>query len=105
MIARLWHGWTAPEDSDAYERFLRDTVFPGAADRIPGFRGGSVLRRAGDEVEFLVVTLFDSLESVRAFAGDDYELPVIEPEAERLLTRGDERAAHYDIVVAPERVR
>ena len=102
MIARVWHGWTQPEDADAYERFLRDRVFRTVADRVPGFRGGYALRRAGDEVEFVVMTLFDSLASVRAFAGDDYEVPVIEPEAARLLVRGDARVAHYEIVVAPE---
>jgi heme-degrading monooxygenase HmoA len=57
--------------------------------------------RQHGEDEFLVVTLFDSLAAVRAFAGADYEVPVIEPEAARLLSRGDERAAHYDVVILP----
>ena len=50
------------------------------------------------------MTLFESLEDVRLFAGDDYEVPVIEPEAARLLTRGDERAEHYDVVIAPTEI-
>jgi hypothetical protein len=102
VIARVWHGWTKPEDGDAYEEFLRANLLPTLTGHVPGFRGGYVARRDGDgEVEFLVMTLFDSFGDVRLFAGDDYEVPVIEPEAARLLTRGDERAVHYDVVVAP----
>jgi heme-degrading monooxygenase HmoA len=102
VIARVWRGWTKPENGDAYEEFLRANVFPALTTRVPGFRGGYVSRRDLDgEVEFLVMTLFDSLEAVRAFAGDDYEVPVIEPEAARLLSRSDDRAAHYEVVIAP----
>lgn len=102
MIARVWRGWTKPEDADAYGEFLRANVFPALTTRVAGFRGGYVSRRDSDgEVEFLVMTLFDSVEAVRAFAGDDYEVPVIEPEAARLLSRADERAAHYEVVIAP----
>jgi heme-degrading monooxygenase HmoA len=102
VIARVWRGWTKPEDGDAYEEHLRANVFPALTAGVPGFRGGYVTRRDLDgEVEFLVMTLFDSLESVRAFAGDDYEVPVIEPEAAQLLSRADERAAHYEVVIAP----
>jgi antibiotic biosynthesis monooxygenase (ABM) superfamily enzyme len=102
VIARLWRGWTRPEDGDAYAEFVRSTVFPSVAGSVPGYRGGYVLRRAAaDEDEFVVVTLFDSLDAVRVFAGDDYETPVIEPEAARLLSRGDERALHYEAVVLP----
>jgi heme-degrading monooxygenase HmoA len=102
VIARVWRGWTKPENGDAYEEFLRTHVFPALTGRVSGFRGGYVARRdVDDEVEFLVMTLFDSLDAVRAFAGDDYEVPVIEPEAVRLLSRFDERAVHYDVVIAP----
>jgi heme-degrading monooxygenase HmoA len=102
VIVRVWHGWTKPEDGDEYEEFLRTNVFPELTACVPGFRGGYVLCRGGDgESEFLVMTLFESLEDVRLFASDDYEVPVIEPEAARLLTRGDERAEHYDVVISP----
>jgi heme-degrading monooxygenase HmoA len=102
VIARVWRGWTKPENGDAYEEFLRASVFPGLTARVAGFRGGYVSRRDADgDVEFLVVTLFDSLEAVRDFAGEDYEVPVIEPEAVRLLSRNDDRAAHYKVVIAP----
>jgi heme-degrading monooxygenase HmoA len=97
MIGRLWHGWTAPENANAYEQLLRSQILPGI-QRIPGYRGAQLLRRdANGEVEFVTLTLFDSLDAVRAFAGEDYEVAVVLPEAERLLTRFDERSTHYEV--------
>jgi heme-degrading monooxygenase HmoA len=99
VIARVWRGWTTPENADAYEEFLRTTMFP-SIHRISGFLGADLLRRDdGDEVAFVTVTRFESLESVRAFAGDDYERAVIEPEAQKLLSRNDERSEHYEVVL------
>jgi heme-degrading monooxygenase HmoA len=99
VIARLWHGWTAPENADAYEDFLGTTMFP-SMHGVDGFRGVDLLRRDnGEEVAFITITRFDSLDAVREFAGDDYEVAVIEPEARALLSRFDERSAHYEIVV------
>ena len=100
MIARHWTGWTRPDDADAYEQLLRDTVLPGLR-QIEGYRGGYVLRREeSGEVRFVVVNLFDSLEAVNAFAGPDYETPVFEPEARRLLSRYEPKVLHYDVRVA-----
>jgi heme-degrading monooxygenase HmoA len=99
MIARHWRGWTKPADADAYERLLRDNVLPGL-QRIKGHRGGYVLRSDGpDEAEFVVVNLFESLEAVRQFAGPDYDVPVFEPEARRLLFRVEPIARHYEVRV------
>jgi antibiotic biosynthesis monooxygenase (ABM) superfamily enzyme len=96
VVARTWQGWTARGDADAYERFLRDSLIP-QMRQLDGFRGIHILRRdLGDEVEFVTVSMFESLDAVRAFAGDDYETPVIEPEAERLLARYERQAAHYN---------
>jgi antibiotic biosynthesis monooxygenase (ABM) superfamily enzyme len=96
MITRLWRGWTAPANADAYERFLVTKVFPSLRE-IPGFRGADVLRRdEGSEVAFVTLTRFATLDDVVAFAGRDYEIPVLEPEARALLSRHDERAAHYE---------
>ena len=65
--------------------------------QIDGFVDADVLRRReGDEVAFVTLTRFDSLDAIRAFAGDDYEVPVLEPEALALLTRYDERATHFE---------
>ena len=99
MIARLWRGWTAPENADAYEEFLRTKMFP-SIHRVPGYLGADLLRREnGDEIAFVTITRFESLESVRAFAGEDYEQAVVEPEARTLLSRFDERSEHYEIVI------
>jgi heme-degrading monooxygenase HmoA len=96
MVTRLWRGWTASSDADAYERFLLTDLFPKVSE-LPGFVTARVLRRPrGDEEEFVTLVTFESLDAVRAFAGEDYETPVIEPEAERLLSRYEDRAAHYE---------
>lgn len=103
MIARVWHGRTSPSDAATYESMLRTTILPGI-HRVAGYRGAWLLRRdAGSEVEFVTITMFESMDAVRAFAGPDYETPVIYPEAERLLTRYDERSVHYELLLAPER--
>jgi heme-degrading monooxygenase HmoA len=98
VITRMWRGWTAAANADAYERFLRSELFPEVA-RLPGFLGARILRRpAESEEEFVTLTMFESLDAVRAFAGEDYETPVIEPEAQRLLSRYEDRAVHYATV-------
>jgi|SRR5919197_3244404 heme-degrading monooxygenase HmoA len=97
MIARVWHGWTTPDNAAAYEDLLGTTILPGI-DGIRGFRGAELFRRdLEDEVEFMTVTRFDSLDAVREFAGEDYELAVISDEAHRLLSRFDERVALYQL--------
>jgi heme-degrading monooxygenase HmoA len=75
MIGRIWHGWTKPENADAYERLLKEEVFPGIADKkIPGYRGIQLFRRPLEgEVEFVTIMRFDSLEAVKRFSGEDYE--------------------------------
>jgi antibiotic biosynthesis monooxygenase (ABM) superfamily enzyme len=99
VICRLWHGWTARASADDYERYLRDELYPRLEDAA-GYRGHHVLRRPdGDEVEFVTLTWFDSLDAVRAFAGDEYETPVITERAAALLARWDERAVHYDLAL------
>jgi len=101
MIARVWRGWTNAENADAYERLLKEIVYPGLQD-IDGYRGGYILRQDGqEEVEFVTVNLFESLESVKAFAGTDYEAPVFEPEARRLLSRVEPVARHYEVKKSP----
>ncbi len=101
MIARYWRGWARRENAGAYERLLRADVLPGIG-RIGGYRGAYLLRRAvGDRVEFATVTLWDSLDAVRAFAGDDYEVAVVPPQARVLLDEFDQRSVHYEIVAEP----
>ena len=99
MICRIWHGWTDPSNADAYEQLLRHEIFEGISGRrIDGFEGIDLLRRAvGEEVEFVTVMWFDSLDAVRAFAGADYEAAVVPPPARALLSRFDARSAHYEV--------
>src|SRR6266568_57335 len=78
MIARHWRGWTEVQDADAYESLLKDKVLPSLRG-IEGYKGGYILRSDGpQEVEFVIVNFFDSLESVKRFAGSDYSVPVFE---------------------------
>ncbi|MBZ5678467.1 MAG: antibiotic biosynthesis monooxygenase [Acidobacteriia bacterium] len=99
MISRLWHGWTRHENADAYEELLRSEVLPGI-HRVKGFKGAHLLRRDNkDEVEFVTLTIFDSIEAVKEFAGEDYEVAVVPPEARKLLARFDSRSAHYQTVL------
>jgi antibiotic biosynthesis monooxygenase (ABM) superfamily enzyme len=98
MIVRIFHGWTAPEHADLYEEFVLETIFPEMRE-IAGCVGAELARRVmGDEVEFMVITHFESFEAVRRFAGDEYERAVVEPRAQELLLRFDEYSAHYETV-------
>ena len=101
MIGRIWHGWTTQGNADAYETLLRGEIFAGIeARRIPGFRSIELLRRtAGDEVEFVTIMVFDSLDGVREFAGEDYEACVVPPKARAVLSRFDRRSQHYEVLV------
>jgi antibiotic biosynthesis monooxygenase (ABM) superfamily enzyme len=102
MIARIWHGWTRPQDAKAYEEMLRDEIFPGIArQNIEGYHGAELfIRDDGDEVEFVTLLRFDSMETVKKFAGVDEIKPVIYPKAEAFLTRMDERSGHYRIAIS-----
>ncbi|HEY6382764.1 MAG TPA: antibiotic biosynthesis monooxygenase [Pseudolabrys sp.] len=99
MIVRIWHGWTSPQNADVYEALLRTEIFPGILARsIAGFRRIELLRApAGEEVEFVTVMWFDSLEAVKAFAGPDYETAVVPPKARAVLSRFDASSRHYEV--------
>jgi len=104
MISRIWHGWTARENANAYETLLRSEILPGIANRdIGGYLGAHLLRRdLSEEVEFVTILWFDSLDSVREFAGADFDHSVVPEKARRLLTRFDARSQHYETVIEPE---
>ena len=100
MIARIWQGWTNPADAKAYEKLLRDEIFPSiAARRIKGYHGAELfIREDGNEVEFITLLRFDSMDAMTEFAGPDASKPVIFPKAEALITRM-EPAWHYQISI------
>ncbi len=99
-ICRLWRGWTTPENADAYETLLLDEVIPGIeARRIPGFRGIDVVKRdLGQEVEFMTLMWFDSEDAIQAFVGEDCTVSHVPAAARAVLSRFDERAAHFDVL-------
>lgn len=99
MISRIWHGYTTPENADTYEALLKGEIIVGIKDRhIPGFREIQVYRRElGNEVEFVTVMWFDTLDAVRAFAGEDYEAAYVPEKARAILSRFDKRSQHYEV--------
>ena len=104
MIARSWSGASRAADADTYLEYLHRT---GLAEYrgTPGNRGVLALRRiAGDRAEFLLVTLWESEEAIRRFAGDDIEQAVFYPEDDRFLVARDERVRHYEVVYQAEGV-
>ena len=103
MIARVWHGWTSRENAAAYEELLRSEILPGIAARgIAGYRGAHLLRReVPEEIEFVTVLWFDTLDAVREFAGPDFDHSVVPEKARRLLSFFDDRSQHYETVLGP----
>jgi heme-degrading monooxygenase HmoA len=97
VISRQWRGVAKAEQADAYIEHLRDETFP-AIRGLAGFVSASILRRAVPEgVEFVVVTEWTSLDSIRAFAGDDVELAVVPPKVRDMMLDYDRRVRHYDV--------
>jgi len=97
MIARVWHGYTTPAHADAYEAMLKPELLPGVS-KVRGYRGSYLLRRAlGSEVEFITIMLWESIDAIKAVAGEDYETAVIPEERRQHLTRFDAKSAHYQV--------
>lgn len=99
MIARLWHGWTSPDNADRYEKLLRTEVFPGIlARKMAGFRRIDLMRRRLEgEEEFLTVMWFDDLACIKAFTGEDYAMAYVPAAAQAVLKRYELRAQHYEL--------
>jgi len=97
MIARIWHGYTKPEHANAYESMLKPELLPGIS-KVKGYRGSYLLRReTGAEIEFITIMLWDSIDAIRAVAGEDYETAVIPEEQRKYLFHYDAISVHYDI--------
>ncbi len=101
MISRIWHGYTTFENADSYENLLKEEIFTGIKNRnIKGYKGIQLLRRNLDnETEFITIMWFESLDSVRTFAGEDYEKAVVPEKAQKLLSRYDPRSQHYEVKI------
>ena len=100
MICRMWRGWTKPENADKYDSYLKYELFPHLRKDLTkhGYRGFNVLRlNRGYEEEFVTMVWFESLEAVKSFAGESYEVPVISEKAHRLLTHYSDRCDHFNL--------
>jgi heme-degrading monooxygenase HmoA len=98
MIARHWRGYARGDRAADYEAHLRKATLPSLA-RIAGFVDASILKRpAGNGVEFLVITRWQSMEAVRQFAGADVDAAVVPAEVEEMMIDYDRRVAHYEVV-------
>jgi heme-degrading monooxygenase HmoA len=97
MIARLWRGAVRKPDGDRYAAYMMETGVVGYA-KVPGNRGVWMLRRdVDDRTEFIMFTLWDSLDAVKAFAGEDHETAVFYPEDDRFLIERDLLATHFQV--------
>ncbi len=101
-VKRIWHGWTTPQNAEAYEKLLREEVSIGIeATEIAGLRRFEMMRRAhADEVEFVTIMEFDDIDAVKAFVGEDYEASYVPEAARKVLKRFDQRSQHYDLLEA-----
>lgn len=99
MISRIWHGYTSHENADKYERMLREEIFVGIREKeINGFLEIQLNRRdLENEVEFVTIMWFSTIEAVKEFAGEDYEQSVVPEKARKVLKRFDERSQHYEV--------
>ena len=100
MIARVWRGAVRQEDGDVYEQYIRDT---GVAEykATAGNLGVTMMRRqVGDRTEFMLLSLWESLDAVKAFAGEDYEKGVYYPEDDRYLVERDEKSSHWEVTAS-----
>jgi antibiotic biosynthesis monooxygenase (ABM) superfamily enzyme len=99
MIFRIWHGWTTPENADTYENLLKKEIFPEiASKKVSGYREIQLLRRRlSNEIEFITIMQFDSLDAVKQFAGEDYEKSYVPDKAKKVLSRHDARSQHYEM--------
>jgi heme-degrading monooxygenase HmoA len=100
MIARIWRGAVRREDGEAYAEYMQATGIAGYT-RTPGNRAALMLRRdVGDRCEFVMVTLWDSMEAVTAFAGAEPEKAVFYPDDDRFLVERDLIVEHYEVHTA-----
>ena len=99
MIARMWTAKTSRGNAPAYATHLKDHVLP-ALQAVNGYAGTKLLERETEaEVEILVITFWQSLESIKGFAGEDFEKAVVSDQIAPLLSQYDQRVIHYKVTV------
>ena len=98
VIARTWRGWTRADDADAYVEYLQRTGIP-EYRATEGNRAAYILRRnVGERTEFVTLTLWESLDAVRGFAGEDVDRAVFYPEDDRFLVDRETTVAHFEVI-------
>lgn len=101
MIARIWHGRTPADKADDYLAYVKRTGID-AYRSVEGNRGQYILRKIeGDVAEFTVLSLWESMDAIRAFAGPEPEKPVYYPEDEAYLLELEDKVDHHDVVYQP----
>jgi heme-degrading monooxygenase HmoA len=102
MIARIWRGTVRESDKDTYLKYLNKTGLREYAET-PGNRGVYTLRRVADgKCEFLLLTLWESWDAIKTFAGEDYEKAVYYPEDDKFLLDRGPLVEHYDLIETQE---
>jgi hypothetical protein len=99
-IKRIWHGWTKLEKADEYQTLLHNEIFPGIENKnIPGYQSIELLRLEGDdEIEFVTIMTFDSLQNVIDFQGENYTRCYVPDAAQKVLKRWDKESVHYETI-------
>ncbi len=100
MIARIWHGYTTLPNADAYENLLKQEIFIGIGNKkVEGYKGIQLLKRdLENEVEFTTIMWFDTIESVKQFAGENFENAYVPAKAREVLSRFDDRSVHCELI-------
>ncbi len=100
MIARIWHGYTTPEQANTYEKLLREEIFVGIENKkLSGYHGLQLFKRKLDnEIEFTTIMWFDDIQSVKQFVGDDYTKAYVPDTARKLLAHFDQESVHCELL-------
>lgn len=99
MIARMWRGSAFPEKAEEYVNHLQTSVLP-ELRQIEGFQGVTLMRKDSTQgAEFIVLTLWESMDAIRTFAGDNAEVAVVAPAAQGLFREYDSTVRHFEVVL------
>lgn len=100
MIARIWRGWTTQDNASAYEELFKNIVLPKVTQGVSGYISTNLLRReTGEEVEFTTIFWFENIESVKGFAGPDFEQAVIPEQVKAVMSHYEDIVHHHDVVL------
>ena len=101
MLCRFWRGWTTQSNADLYEKYLKDVIFKEIEERdFEGYERFQLFRNdKADEVEFITIMYFKTLEGIKQFAGEDYTQAFLPEKERKLLSRFDERVEIIELKI------